>query len=456
MYAIVDIETTGNYTQRNKITEIAVFIFDGEKITDKFHTLVNPESSIPPYISSLTGITDQMVENAPKFYEIAKTIYRLLENKIFVAHNVNFDYNFIRQEFKNLGGDFQARKLCTVRLARKILPGLPSYGLGNLAGHLNVQINSRHRAFGDAEATVKIFEILLQSDKENYIEDSLKKSSYEATLPSNLPKEQFDQLPENPGVYYFFDIRGKVIYVGKAKNIKKRVKGHFSAGSETTQKQHMFRDIHGVSYELCGNELISLLFENHEIQRLWPLYNRAQKRITWNYGIYLYEDRKGYKRFSISRTNKSGRPVSYFKSQHEARSFLKLKTDEFDLCPKLTGLQRSPGACFDYRIKKCAGACQGEEKADKYNKKMNKALQSFSQDNLTAAIIGKGRTQEESSVVWIEQGKYLGFGFFDNQSEILHSSQLKNFIKNYPDNQDIQRILQSLLRNGKDHRIVPV
>jgi DNA polymerase-3 subunit epsilon len=454
MYAIVDIETTGNYTQRSKITEIAIYVYNGEKVTDKFHSLINPESVIPPYISSLTGITNQMVENAPKFYEVAKTIYQFLDKKIFVAHNVNFDYNFIRQEFKYLGGDFQAKKLCTVRLARKILPGLPSYSLGNLARHFNIEINGRHRAFGDAEATVKIFEILQQSDKEGYIRESLKKNYYEATLPPNLPKEQFEQLPEAPGVYYFFDIKGKVIYVGKAKNIRKRVKGHFAPGSETTQKQHMFRDIHGVSYELCGNELISLLFENYEIQRLWPLYNQAQKRISWNYGVYLYEDQRGYKRFSISRTHIAGRPVVLFKSQNEARSFLKSKTDEFDLCPKLMGLQNSPGSCFDYRINQCSGACTGEEKPGSYNKRVNKALQSFSQENLTAAIIGQGRNGEESSVVWIEKGKYLGFGFYENQDTILHSSQLKNYVRFFPDNQDIQRIIQSFLRNAKDYRIL--
>ncbi|MBR9997990.1 MAG: GIY-YIG nuclease family protein [Cyclobacteriaceae bacterium] len=456
MYAIVDIETTGNYTLRSRITEIAIYIYDGEKVTDTFHTLINPESSIPPYISSLTGITNQMVEKAPKFYEVAKTVYQLLDKRIFVAHNVNFDYNFIRQEFKSLGGDFQARKLCTVRLARKIMPGLPSYGLGNLAKHLNIEINSRHRAFGDAEATVKIFEVLKDSDKEGCIQQSLKKGSHEAALPPNLPREQFEQLPEEPGVYYFFDARGKVIYVGKAINIKNRIRGHFTPGSETTRKQHMFRDIHGVSYEVCGNELVSLLFENHEIHRLWPLYNQAQKRISWNYGIYLYEDQRGYQRFSISRTHKTGNPVCLFKSLTDARNFIRNKTEEFELCPKLTGLQKSPGSCFDYQIKKCPGACVGEEKASIYNKRVNKALQSLSQDNLTAAIIGKGRCPEESSVVWIEHGKYTGFGFFNSQTEILHSSQLKEFIRHFPDNQDIQRILQSFLRNGKDYRILTI
>ena len=454
MYAIVDIETTGNYTQRSRITEIAIYVHDGEKVTDTYHTLINPESNIPPYISSLTGITNRMVENAPKFYEVAKTVYQLLDKNIFVAHNVNFDYNFIRQEFKSLGGDFQARKLCTVRLARKILPGLSSYGLGSLAKHLNVNINSRHRAFGDAEATVKIFEILKDYDRDGYIEQSLKKGSNEATLPPNLPRDQYEKLPEVPGVYYFFDAKGKVIYVGKAINIKKRIRGHFTPGSETIRKQNMFRDIHGISYEICGNELVSLLFENHEIRRLWLLYNQAQKRVSWNYGIYLYEDQRGYLRFSISRTSKLGNPAALFKSLNEARSFLRIKTEEFELCPKLTGLQKSPGSCFDYRIRKCSGACIGEEKVASYNKRMKRALQAFTRENLTAAIIGQGRKLEESSVVWIENGKYIGFGFFDSNTDILHSSQLKEYVKHFPDNQDIQRILQSFLRNGKDYRIL--
>ena len=229
MYAVVDIETTGSFTGRHKITEIAIYIFDGQKIIDEYQTLVNPESSIPPYISSMTGITNKMVEDAPKFYEVAKDILLKLEGHIFVAHNVNFDYNFIRQEFKSLGGDFQSKKLCTVRLARKIIPGLPSYSLGNLAKHLGIEINGRHRAFGDAKATVKVLQHLLDNDTKDHVEKALKRNSFEATLPPNLTKDQFLKLPEETGVYYFYDHKGKVIYVGKAKNIKSRIKSHFSA-----------------------------------------------------------------------------------------------------------------------------------------------------------------------------------------------------------------------------------
>ncbi len=455
-YAIVDIETTGNYTNRSKITEIAILVFDGTRIVDSFHSLINPESSIPPYIVSLTGITNKMVENAPRFYEVAKEIFTLLEGKIFVAHNVNFDYNFVRQEFKSLGGDFQARKLCTVRLARKILPGLSSYGLGNLARHLDIFINGRHRAHGDAEATVKIFAHLLAHDKEDHIGKALKRNSPEGSLPPNLPKSQFLRLPEKTGVYYFFDQKGKVIYVGKAKNIKNRVKGHFSTGSDTSQKQNLFRNIHGIDYEVCGNELIALLFETYEIQRLWPAFNRAHKRLSWNYGVYQYEDRNGYKRLSVSKINRHGDPLIVFRSLMDARNFVKRKVDEYELCQKLCGLQKSPHSCFDYQIKQCNGACIGKEKPGVYNKRMNRALQSLMKSDQTVAIIGEGRELEESSVVWIENGRYQGFGYFETSTEIIHPGQLKEYIKSYPDNQDIQGIIQLYMHKNKDYRVVPV
>ena len=456
MYAVVDIETTGNFTGRHKITEIAIYIFDGKEIVDEYQTLINPETGIPPYISSMTGITNKMVENAPKFYEVAKDILLKLEGHIFVAHNVNFDYNFIRQEFKSLGGDFHSKKLCTVRLSRKILPGLPSYSLGNLARHLGISINGRHRAFGDAKATVKVLQHLLDNDTEGHMEKALKKNSFEATLPPNLNKEKFLDLPEETGVYYFYDQKGKVIYVGKAKNIRNRIKSHFSAGSETTQKQNLFRDIFDISYELCGNELTALLFEAHEIKRLWPAYNRAQKRVSWNYGIYTYEDQQGYKRFSISKINKTGEPFMVFKNQMEARSFLNKIVHEYNLCSKLSGLHKSPSSCFDYQIKKCNGACIGKEKPGSYNKRYNRAINTHQKLNESIAIIGSGRTAEESSVVWMEGGKYHGFGYFDNSEDLGNVFLLKSYIKPYEDDQDIQRIIQMYLRNYKDYRIVPI
>ena len=214
MYAIVDIETTGGYAAANGITEISIHIFDGTRVVEIYETLINPRQPIPYNIQSMTGITDDMVKDAPLFEEVAEKIYELLKDNIFVAHNVNFDYSFVKSHLAASNYELTTKKLCTVRLGRKIFPGFPSYSLGNLCHSLNIIINDRHRAGGDSEATVKVFQLLLQNDKEQFIVKSLSKTSKEQTLPPNVPKEHFDQLPYTPGVYYFHNEKGKIIYVG--------------------------------------------------------------------------------------------------------------------------------------------------------------------------------------------------------------------------------------------------
>ena len=261
MFAVVDIETTGGYSASHKITEIAILIHDGERVVETFETLINPERYITPHISMLTGITNEMVKSAPKFYEVAKEIFLLTQDKVFVAHNVNFDYSFLREEFKSLGGDFNRKRLCTVRLARKAFPGYRSYSLGNICTSLGIQIKNRHRAMGDAEATAILFSKIITEDKDGSIMKIGKKHNAEANLPANLPSEVYKSLPNATGVYYFHDEKGKIIYVGKAIDIKKRIQQHFTApqGARLNFLDH----IHNITYELTVNELVALLFESH-------------------------------------------------------------------------------------------------------------------------------------------------------------------------------------------------
>ena len=222
MYTIVDIETTGNGIKGNKITEISIFKFDGNEIVDEYTSLVNPECEIPYFITRLTGIDEDLVRNAPTLSEIAPKILEITKDSIFVAHSVNFDYNVIKNEFQNLGLDFSRKKLCTVRLSRKLLPGYNSYSLGKLCSSLQIPLTDRHRARGDAHATVLLFKKLMQQENAAKIFKSfLNARSQEATLPPSLPKQVFDKLPKKPGVYYFKDAMGKIIYVGKAIDIKK-------------------------------------------------------------------------------------------------------------------------------------------------------------------------------------------------------------------------------------------
>ncbi|MFZ6010178.1 MAG: exonuclease domain-containing protein [Bacteroidota bacterium] len=454
MYAIVDIETTGGYAANHRITEIAIYHHDGLQITETYHTLINPGRNIPYYISGLTGITTEMVLGAPTFEAIAQEVFQKLEGKVFVAHNAHFDYAFLKKEFEQVGINWQSKKLCTVRLSRKILPGLRSYSLGSLAESLGIQILNRHRAGGDAAATVKIFDQLLQRDRESYILKALKKNSGETILPPNLPKEDFDRLPAKPGVYYFHDARGHVIYVGKAINIKKRIAGHFTGDAREWSRSKIRNEIHRISYELTGNELIALILESQEIRRLWPKYNQAQKYRVEEWGIYDYEDRNGYRRFSVNLVTRGSRPLIRFSSKGDAWNFLWAKVREFDLCPKLSGLQLAKGLCFDYQTGTCHGACMGVEAVRKYNKRAYRAIESFSSQGNSAAIIGKGRNAEEQSLVLVEKGNYFGFGFFDREAAIGDFESARNYVRKSVETPTVQNLINSYLTNPRGTEVV--
>lgn len=454
MYAIVDIETTGGYASNHRITEIAVYYHDGLQITNSFHTLVNPGRNIPYYITGLTGITSEMVLGAPTFKDIADDLHKKLEGKVFVAHNAHFDYSFLKKEFEQAGIQWQSRKLCTVRLSRKIIPGLRSYSLGSLAESLGIQITNRHRAGGDASATAKIFDELLQRDRDNHILKALKKNSGETILPPNLSKEEFDKLPAKCGVYYFHDSRGNVIYVGKAINIKKRIAGHFTGDAREWSRSRIRNEIHHISYELTGNELIALILESQEIRKHWPKYNRAQKHRSEEWGVYDYEDRNGFLRFSVNLVTRGSHPLIRFSSKGDAWNFLWQKVREHELCPKLSGLQLAKGLCFEYQTGSCKGACMGLETVKAYNRKVERAIQEFYDKGSNAAIIGKGRHQDEQSLVLVEEGSYFGFGFFGRDVSISDIESARNFVKRSVQTPTVQNLINSYLMNPRGAEVI--
>lgn len=447
MYAITDIETTGLGSAHNKITEIAIFIHDGNKVVDSFCTLINPECRISPTISMLTGIDDEMVKEAPKFYEVARDIYLLTEGRVFVAHNVNFDYSFLQAEFRRLGGEFRRKRLCTVRLSRKLIPGLPSYSLGKLCRSLHIEMNNRHRAAGDALATVKLFELLLQEDKEGFIDFSIKGNSKESTLPPNLPGEVFKKIPEKTGVYYFHDKDGTPIYIGKAKNIRSRVLSHFRGRAD--KPQQMLSRIFDITWTLTGSELLALLLESDEIKKHKPRYNRSQKRTNDIFGIYRYDDRKGYIHLGYERTNKLVEPVATFYNIPETRNFLQKLVEEYALCPKFCNLQSTPSACFNHQVRKCRGACMGRETPNAYNERVEQAIKKVRMALQSFLIVEKGRDEDESALVLVEDGEYKGFGFMGKENALISFEDAKEFILPHKDNRDVQRILHAYFnKNG--------
>lgn len=454
MYSILDIETTGNHAEEHQITEIAILNFDGTKITDRFVTLVRPESYIPTFITQLTGITNDMVKSAPSFAYIADELEAFTRKRILIAHNAHFDYTFLKHAFQLEGIIFQRKLLCTLRLSRKIIPGLKSYALDNLCRTLQIAQRPVHRAESDALAALELFNCLRLKDTEGVIEGFLNNKTTEFNYPPHLSKDAVATLPAAAGVYYFLDAQDKILYVGKAKNLKQRVQGHFSGTSSTRCSTMLMNQIHRINHRLCGNELVAMLLESAEIKKYFPPFNTAQKITDGNYGLYCYEDGKGYQRFGIRKLKPLDQPVISFASLEGARGCLTEKLRSFQLCPRLCGLQQSNGACYDHASGMCDGACCGKVSVAVYNKRVENLLAAIKSESKSYALIGEGRSAEECSVVVMEDGKYLGFGFTDRSKAPEDFDAAKNSIEHYKDNREVQGIIRTYLQNHKDQVII--
>lgn len=443
LFAVIDIETTGLSAGKEKITEIAILLHDGQRVVEEFSSLIDPERKIPYYITQLTGINDQMVTGAPKFYELARMIVEMTDDSIIVGHNVHFDYSFLKAEFLRLGYDFQRKTLDTVRLSRKLIPGQPSYSLGKLCKALNIGNSQRHRALGDATATAELLGLLLSLDPNI---DTLPAKG----LSANLNKPLVEKLPEAHGVYYLYDGDGSLIYVGKANNIKARVLQHLNNNS-TRKAVEMKQNIADVDHRLCGNELIALLLESDEIKKHKPVYNRSQRRSLFSYGLYHYTDSEGYLRLKTSKIIDELSPDYAYGSAAEAREHLFFLTEQFSLCQRLNGLYPGSGACFHHQIGQCNGACCSKESPADYNLRVEEALERYHFDHESFYIFDRGRTPDELSVVKIEKSVYRGFGFMP-ASELTDDPTLADdFIKTFADNREVRQIIRSYL---KKHQVL--
>ncbi|SKB52864.1 DNA polymerase-3 subunit epsilon [Sphingobacterium nematocida] len=427
-YAIVDIETTGSYAGDNGITEIAIIVHNGEHVLEKFETLVNPGTIIPYHIQTLTGIDNDMVAHAPSFNDIAKTVYAILQKRVFVAHNVNFDYSFINQELKKAGYDWKAPKLCTVRLSRKIFPNLASYSLGKLCQNLEIPIHHRHRAMGDVEATVTLFERLLKNDTESIIATTLKNTK-EHRLPTHINQEDFLRLPESAGIYLFKNKSDKIVYVGKAVNIKKRVLTHFSGNNTSQKRQSFINDVYRIDYQESGTELMALLMECKMIKQHWPIHNQALKKFEPKFGLFEYEDQKGYKRLLVSTFNKQAKAIQYFERATEANQLLLKLMNEYQLSPKL---------CYFYSVRpeqKIAVDYTNIVAVKEYNDQVNQALDSVILQRNTFLLIDQGRCLDEKSYIYFKDDQLAAFGFItiDNQNTEIEDiiSEKDKCISNY-------------------------
>ncbi|MEM1321299.1 MAG: exonuclease domain-containing protein [Bacteroidota bacterium] len=450
-YAVIDVETTGGRANRDRITEIAIVVYDGHQIIDRFESLINPERTIPYNITQLTGITQEMVEEAPKFYEVARQIVEMTKSCIFVAHNARFDYNFIREEFKRLGYTFSRRLLCTVRLSRKTYPSLRSHSLANLIRHFNIDVSARHRAMADAMATVDLLGRMLSKEaSEETVNDFVNLGIKESQLPENISLDQLHDLPEECGVYYFYDLNGDIIYIGKSINIKKRVMQHF--GNKKSKGDKLQQSVNDISFEITGSELVALLQESHEIKHHHPRINRAQRVRQFQYVLHAYKNKEGYICIDIAKASKQKKKdlhvLHEYPSLMSAKAGLQRIMETFELCERLCNFNNVSKPCFYYHLHKCHGACVGKEAPEDYNERVQQASGFLEQDfEANFLIIDKGRSTEEQSVVLVEDGRYRGFGYVDINTPISDVEELRDAIKTYRHTADTARIIRSFLED---------
>jgi DNA polymerase-3 subunit epsilon len=451
LYAILDIETTGGQFNEEGITEIAIYKFDGHEVVDQFISLVNPEIPIQPFVVKLTGINNAMLRSAPKFFEVAKRIIEMTNDCVIVAHNASFDYRILRTEFRRLGYDFEAKTICTVELAKKLIPEQPSYSLGKLVRALGIPMADRHRASGDAMATVKLFKMLLDKDLEKEIvKDFIKLEVEKGIAPKLL--DIIAGLPATTGIYYIHNEKGNLVYIGKSKNIKKRVNQHFTG--TTTKCKKIQTEVFTVTYDETGSELIALLKESQEIKINKPIHNRAQRKSIFQLALYAEKDEKGYLNLKLQKADGRKKEITSFTSLQEGKNALFRITSAYNLCQKLTGLYVTKTNCFQYTIKECDGACIGKITPEEYNARVQAFIDKNTFENQNMVLIDKGRTINERSAVLIENGIYKGYAFYDLNYQIHNIEILKNIIIPMQNNRDTKNIIQGHVRKSKTLKII--
>ncbi len=442
MFAIIDIETCGgsfNF-KKGRIIEICIVRHDGLSVIDVYTTLINPECYISPYFTNISHIDNDMVRDAPKFHEVAKKIIELTEGCVFVAHNVGFDYGFVKDEFASLGYRYKKETLCTVRLSRKLMPGRISYSLGHLCASLGIEINGRHRAEGDAVATAKLFDLLMELKANHPQYKNQGVLDIMTRRVDNIKKYILDKLPESCGVYYFLNKDKEIIYIGKSINMYNRALSHFNTDEKKGKK--MLNDLMNVDFVETGSELIALLLEADEIKKHKPIYNRMRKADVFTHSIDWCTNKEGIISFKIVPYDESENALLSFTTYSTARERLESWIDTQTLCLQYCALTSEGSICFNHQIKKCNGICCGEEEIEEYNERARTILSEYLFEDANFVILDKGRTHEERSVILIEDRKYAGFGYLDQYSQANSAEEIKDLVKlkhHYPDTNDLIR-----------------
>lgn len=439
MYTIVDVETTGGKFNEEGITEIAIYKFDGHEIVDQFSSLINPEKEIQPFVIKLTGITNKMLVKAPKFYQVAKRIIEITKDTILVAHNASFDYRMLRVEFDRLGYEFAIQTLCTVELAQQLMPEQPSHSLGKLTKALGIAIPNRHRAGGDALATVKLFQMLLEKDVDKTITRKLLKTMQPHKLQSNF-KNLLDGLPTATGVYYFNDSEQKTIFIGKSRNIKKAATQHFLKESKKAQRLQV--KVSSISFDKTGSELIAIIKEYLGLKTQQPSFNKRRRNHLFSHGLYLKTNNDGYKTLKIEYVSNGDDYITSFNSFQSGINFLEKLAQLNELNHQLLDLEKDNGTVID------------SSNLMHHNTRLLTAIAPYSFIRKNLIIIDRGRTASERSAVLIENGNVSGYAYTDLKIQITDAAMLRSIMVPLESDKNNRHIVQSYLRHKKVVKII--
>lgn len=452
--AIVDLETTGMSARSDRVTEIAVLDVEDGRLIGEWTTLINPGIPIPPEIRGLTGINDSMVRDAPAFADIAAELAPRLEGRVLVAHNVRFDYGFLKAEFERAGRDFSAKTLCTARLSRALYPDRGGHGLDAIVARHGLDDERRHRASGDARILFSFLELIHRELPAEEIALAAKKILRQPSLPRNLPPERLAAVPHAPGVYVFLGAGGHPVYIGKSRDLRERVAAHFSGDYRSDREARISQEIEDLEWRETAGELGALLLEAEWVRTRLPAHNARLRRRETAIALMLDEER-GRPRFAKAAQaslDDLERSYGVFGSRKSAREHLFELAREHLLCARVMGLERGSGPCFGYQIRRCRGACAGEESAESHRQRVIEVLSARRFAPWPAAGPLAIREQRDALDEWLVFDRWCFLGRADSEAgarELAQTAERRFDIENY-------RILASYLRRepGEEQRVV--
>lgn len=448
----VDIETTGGSYRSNRIIEIALIRYEKGKITKEYQTLINPRVRVPQHITNLTGIREADLETAPYFEDIASDIYEILKGAVFAAHNVHFDFSFVRRQLADCDYNIRPKLLCSVKLSRALYPDHRAHSLQKIIERHQIKVDSRHRAYDDAYAVLKFMNIAYEQHGLEKFSQAINKQLKRINMPSHLDDAAIDNIQNVPGVYIFEDDAGVPIYVGKSVKLRSRVMSHFASAKNNGKEMKLSQNVHNLRTVETNSELEALLLESEMVKKLLPIYNRKLRRAHKQSLLIRKLDEAGYANIVIDTVSpmeidQTDNIYGVFPNRSKAKEALLSLQKSFDLCSKLLGLESGEGACFQYQLKRCKGVCKGHESAELYNARLEIALERIKLETWRYKHPIAIQLSSERSVV-VDQWSIVGYiEHYSDQPPIIEKVERVFDL-------DVYKILRSHLKQNKNFKIL--